>query len=214
MKKILALAVAAVALSGSAFAQTGTVTQGNNSVTSGTITIKGTVVVPIEATVIDGDINFANIMRGASTIVSPQTSNIDAQPNPNAGKVGIVGDVGDPITVTVPASIVLTTTAYGGNDNTMDWLTVDDVNPAISYTSYLPTWVPQGSSVSPGTGAQTLGDDNSDVNGGLTYNTFPTTSSDALGAGYVWVGGKVTASATQQRGLYTGTITVTAAYTN
>jgi hypothetical protein len=39
-------------------------------------------------------------------------------------------------------------------------------------------------------------------------------ASDGLGQVYVWVGGSVTPTATQQRGSYSGTFTVSAAYSN
>jgi hypothetical protein len=39
-------------------------------------------------------------------------------------------------------------------------------------------------------------------------------NSDGLGQAYLWVGGSVTPTATQQRGTYSGTFTVSAAYSN
>jgi hypothetical protein len=39
-------------------------------------------------------------------------------------------------------------------------------------------------------------------------------ASDGLGQAYIWIGGTVTPSATQQRGSYSGTFTVSAAYSN
>jgi hypothetical protein len=47
----------------------------------------------------------------------------------------------------------------------------------------------------------------SDVSGDGTNN-------DGLGQLYMWIGGSVSPSATQQRGSYTGTFTVSAAYSN
>jgi hypothetical protein len=40
------------------------------------------------------------------------------------------------------------------------------------------------------------------------------TNNDGLGQAYVWIGGSVTPAATQQRGSYSGTFTVSAAYSN
>ncbi|MDB5034051.1 MAG: hypothetical protein JWQ98_1292, partial [Chlorobi bacterium] len=40
------------------------------------------------------------------------------------------------------------------------------------------------------------------------------TNSDGLGQVYLWIGGSVSPTATQQRGNYTGTFTVSAAYSN
>lgn len=37
---------------------------------------------------------------------------------------------------------------------------------------------------------------------------------DGLGQAYVWIGGSVTPAATQQRGSYSGTFTVSASYSN
>ena len=39
-------------------------------------------------------------------------------------------------------------------------------------------------------------------------------SSDGLGQAYVWIGGSVTPTAVQQRGSYSGSFTVSAAYSN
>jgi hypothetical protein len=39
-------------------------------------------------------------------------------------------------------------------------------------------------------------------------------NSDGLGQVYVWIGGSVTPTATQQRGSYSGSFTVSAAYSN
>jgi hypothetical protein len=40
------------------------------------------------------------------------------------------------------------------------------------------------------------------------------TSNDGLGQAYLWIGGTVTPTATQQRGVYSGTFTVSASYSN
>jgi hypothetical protein len=39
-------------------------------------------------------------------------------------------------------------------------------------------------------------------------------NSDGLGQAYLWIGGSVSPSATQQRGTYSGSFTVSAAYSN
>jgi hypothetical protein len=211
MKKILALAVAAVALSGSAFAQTPTI--GTNTlmstVTSGPVTITGTVVVPLEATVLDGNINFAQINRGGIATVNPANDAINNVNPPDAAKVAFVGDRGDNIAVTLTNSVLATTNGGGhgiGNPATMAWTTT---------ATYRDAWVPQGGSTPFLSGATlTLGDDNSDLGTGLTYGGVASTGNDGNGAMFVWLGGSVTADANQQRGVYTGTITVTGTYNN
>ncbi len=136
-------------------------------------------------------LSFGTISKGATATVEASSA--------DAAAVTFSGDEGDNITVTVPATATISTTSGDGADMTVS------INRAglLAHTSDA-----QGSAstldASSGTATTALSDDNGG-NG---------TNNDGLGQSYLWIGGSVTPTATQQRGVYSGTFTVSAAYSN
>ncbi len=177
---LLAALVAFVVLSNGSFAQSASL--------NGTATI----VTPITASA-TAPLAFGTITKGATASVSAD--------NASAAAFNFSGDERDNITVTVPASLTISTASGAGGS-----MTVTLNRAAMRYTP-LGNITPNGAQsvdASSGTVAVDLSMDNQ---GNATNN-------DGLGQAYLWIGGSVSPAATQQRGSYSGTFTVSAAYTN
>jgi hypothetical protein len=193
MKKILAIAaLAAVALSGSAFAQ-------NSSSASSSVT--STVQVPIQILNQQG-LNFgSNLARTVNTTIAPTST--------QSARFFVLGDAGDNVSFNVDPVVVLLIDPYvnaqalagvnavGGQSTTMNVTTsatIRHINDAATSIPIIPNPYPLST---PGPGGNDGG-------------------AQAAGNGqmYVYVGGSVTPSATQQRGSYSGVLNVAVNYAN
>lgn len=149
-----------------------------------------TIVTPITAAA-TAPLAFGSITKGSTTSI-PATS-------ASAGAVTLSGDQGDNVIVSVPASVMISTTSGQGADMNV---TIDR-GTLRSHTANA-----QGSATqlnaSSGSATVALSIDNQ----GNAVNN------DGLGQAYLWIGGTVTPTDTQQRGSYSGTFTVSAAYSN
>lgn len=137
------------------------------------------------------NIDFGTITKGEEAAVLSSSA--------SAGTIAFSGDAADDITVTVPASFDISTTSGAGATMTVSITRAT----MLSHTADV-----QGSAVTmdASSGSATValsGDAGGDG-----------TDADGLGQVYIWFGGTVTPLATQQRGTYTGTVTISAAYSN
>jgi len=162
----------------------------NGFAQSATVTATATIVTPISATA-TAPLAFGTINKGATASVAANSS--------SAASVTFSGDESDNITITVPASVTISTTSGAGASMNVT------INRAALRGN---TSNSQGNATSldasSGSVAMNL---SGDASGDGVNN-------DGLGQAYVWIGGSVTPSATQQRGSYSGTFTVSAAYSN
>lgn len=138
-----------------------------------------------------GDVAFGTISKGAqATVLSSDAA---------AGTIAFSGDAEDNVTISVPATFTISTTSGAGASMTV----------TITRASML-------SNTSDNQGAATT----MDASSGSATVALSTdaggngTGADGLGQVYTWFGGTVTPTATQQRGTYSGTVTITAAYSN
>ncbi len=134
---------------------------------------------------------FGTIAKGStSTVLATSAS---------AAAVTLSGDEGDNIVITVPASLTISTLAGSGATMNVsigrNALRANTNNAQANATQL---------DASSGTATLALSADHQ----GNAIN------SDGLGQAYVWIGGSVTPGAMQQRGTYSGTFTVSAAYSN
>ncbi len=155
-------------------------------------TSSATITTPITASA-TAPLAFGTITKGATATV--------AADNVSAAAFNFSGDERDNITVTVPASLSIATTAGAGGSMTV---TLNRAAMRYSPLGNIPANGAQSVDASSGTVAVDLSMDNQ---GNATNN-------DGLGQAFMWIGGSVTPAATQQRGSYSGTFTVSAAYTN
>jgi hypothetical protein len=157
---------------------------------SASVTSTATIVTPVTA-VATAPLAFGTITKGATATVASTAA--------AAGAVTFSGDDADNLTVTIPATASISTTSGAGASMTV---TISRASLRSGVTNA------QGSATaldaSSGTATANLSTDAS----GDGVN------SDGLGQLYVWIGGTVAPTATQQRGNYTGTFTVSAAYSN
>lgn len=175
-----------------AFATIALASFGSANAQSASITSTATIVTPITATA-TAPLAFGTITKGATATVASSTS--------SAGAVTFSGDERDDITVTIPATATIATTSGAGSN-----MTVTLTRNAIRYS-------PLGNI--PPNGAQTVDASSGTVTVGLSMdNQGDAVNNDGLGQAYLWIGGTVTPTATQQRGSYSGTFTVSAAYSN
>ena len=157
---------------------------------SATVTSTATIVTPIAATA-TAPLAFGTISKGATASVAANSS--------SAGAVTFSGDEGDNITITVPASVSIATTSGSGAS----------MNVSINRSAlrgHTTNAQGSGTTLDASSGSVTT-PLSSDASGDGTNN-------DGLGQLYMWIGGSVSPTATQQRGSYTGTFTVSAAYSN
>ncbi len=156
---------------------------------SATVTSTATIETPISASAFS-NLAFGTITKGATATVASSSS--------SAGGVLFSGDEGDNISITVPATATISTSSGDGASMTVTInrgsLRVNTSNDQENAESF---------DASNGTATTALSGDEGG-NG----------SSDGLGQAWLWIGGSVAPSATQQRGVYTGTFTVSAAYSN
>jgi hypothetical protein len=193
MKAIAMIALAVVAMTGTAMAQ-------NSASASSAVT--GTVQVPLTMVNQQG-LNFGNnLQRSTMSSISVNSA--------QAARFFIQGDAGDRVAFTIPPTVTLTlnstetqtlagVNAVGGQGTTLTVIThgkINTVNNPAGAVEILPA--PDELS---------------------TPGTNPTFGGDGVvGSGtgqlYLFIGGDVTPSATQQRGAYAGTINVSVNYSN
>lgn len=160
---------------------------------SASLNSSATIVTPISATAV-APLAFGTISKGSMASVTATSS--------SAAAVSFSGDESDNITVTIPSTVTIATTSgeAGGS------MTVTLNRAAIRYT-------PLGNI--PPNGAQSVDASSGSVNVGLSMdNQGNAVNNDGIGQAYLWIGGSVTPAAAQQRGSYSGTFTVSAAYSN
>ena len=137
------------------------------------------------------DLAFGTISKGATaTVLSSDAA---------AGTIAFSGDADDNVTVSVPETFEITTTSGAGAS-----MTVTIARASMLSNTSSDQGTASATDASSGTATVALSTDA----GGDGVTT------DGLGQVYTWFGGTVTPSATQQRGTYNGTVTVTASYSN
>lgn len=154
------------------------------------VTSTATIVTPITAAV-TSPLAFGTITKGSLTTI-PATS-------ASAAAVTFSGDEGDNVVVTVPATLQIATLAGSGSG-----MTVAIDRSALRTNSTNSQGTATLLNASAGSATVTL---SADAQGDTQKN-------DGLGQTYLWIGGSVTPGATQQRGTYSGTFTISAAYSN
>lgn len=159
---------------------------------SASVNSTATIVTPISAAA-TAPLAFGTITKGSSATVAASTT--------SAGAFNFSGDESDNITVTIPSTVVISTTSGAGANMTV---TLD--RAGLRYT-------PLGNI--PSNGAAVVDASSGSATVALSMdNQGNAVNSDGLGQAYLWIGGSVTPSATQQRGSYSGSFTVSAAYSN
>ncbi len=159
---------------------------------SATVTASATIVTPITATA-TAPLAFGSISRGATATVAATSA--------SAAAVTFSGDESDNITIAMPATATISTTSGAGGS-----MTVTINRAGLRYT-------PLGNI--PSNGAAVVDASSGSATVALSMdNQGDAVNNDGLGQAYIWIGGSVTPSATQQRGSYTGTFTVSASYSN
>jgi hypothetical protein len=154
------------------------------------VTSSATIVTPITATA-TAPLAFGTISKGS-------TSSVDATSS-SAAAVTFSGDESDNITISVPSSVSIATTSGAGATMTVT------VNRAAL----------RGNTINAQGSASVLDASSGAVTAALSGDgAGDGVNNDGLGQLYVWIGGAVTPSTTQQRGSYSGTFTVSAAYSN
>lgn len=149
-----------------------------------------TIVTPITAAV-TAPLAFGSITKGSTTSI-PATS-------ASAAAVTLSGDQADNVIVSIPASVVISTNSgAGGNLN----VTIDRGT------------LRKNTSNAQGSATQLNASSGSATVALSTDNQGDAVNNDGLGQVYLWIGGSVTPDDTQQRGSYSGTFTVSAAYSN
>ncbi len=159
---------------------------------SASVTSSATIVTPITAAA-TAPLAFGTITKGATATVAANSS--------SAGAFNFSGDEADNITVSVPATVVISTTSGAGAN-----MTVTLARNAMRHTGLVNVPSNGASAVDASSGTVTVA--LSSDNQGAGEN------GDGLGQAYMWIGGSVTPAATQQRGSYSGTFTVSAVYSN
>ena len=157
---------------------------------SASVTSTATIVTPITAQA-TAPLAFGTISKGSTASV--------AATNASAGAVTFGGDESDNITITVPATATIATTSGAGSSMTVT------INRA-ALRAHTTSTQASASALDASSGSATTAL-SSDAGGNGTNN-------DGLGQLYLWIGGSVTPTATQQRGAYSGSFTVSAAYSN
>ncbi|MEP7217798.1 MAG: DUF4402 domain-containing protein [Bacteroidota bacterium] len=165
---------------------------GLNAVAQTSVTSSATVTTPIVGTA-TAPLAFGTVTKGQANTVAETVG--------GAGAFNFSGDESDNVIVTVPASATLNTTSGDGSATLS--VTLDRANMIANSTDNVQANATQ-SDASSGTVTVALSAD-ADGNG---------TGSDGLGQAYLWIGGSVTPDATQQRGVYSGSFSVSAAYSN
>jgi hypothetical protein len=159
---------------------------------SAAVSSTATIVTPISATA-TAPLAFGTISKGATATVAATAA--------NAAAVNFSGDESDAISITVPPTVTISTSSGAGGSMTV---TLD--RSGIRYTP-LGNIPPNGASVVDASSGSVTVNLSMDNQGNATNN-------DGLGQAYIWIGGSVTPATNQQRGSYSGTFTVSAAYAN
>lgn len=154
------------------------------------VTASANIVVPVTVTA-TAPLAFGSVTRG-TTFTIPATS-------ASAGALIFSGDAGDQITISIPATATITTTSGGGGS-----MTVTITRNALRHRKTNDQTSATNLNASSGTATVNLSGDGS--GDGVNH--------DGLGQHYLWIGGTLTVPATQQRGGYSGTFTVSAVYSN
>lgn len=154
------------------------------------LTSSATIETPITATGLSG-LNFGTVVRGATTSIPASHS--------GAALIRIDGDPLDNVSVTIPEHFTVRTSSGNGGQMTVS-LRLRDVRYSTTNIQNLATRVDilnvqvPGTLVAPLSAADVL-------NGSLGYL-------------YIWLGADLTPAQFQQRGVYSGTLSVQAAYSN
>jgi hypothetical protein len=156
---------------------------------SASVTSTATIETPISASALS-NLAFGTISKGATATVASSSS--------SAGSVLFSGDEGDNITITVPATATISTSSGAGASMTV---TINRGGLAVNTSNDQNN--ANALDASSGTATTALSGDE----GGNEV-------ADGLGQAWLWIGGSVSPTSTQQRGVYTGTFTVSAAYSN
>jgi hypothetical protein len=183
--QVLKIAIAAC-IAGALFAGGNACAQTSQNVSS-----TATVVTPIAGGA-TAALAFGAVTKGqANTIVATAET---------AGAFYFSGDESDNLTLTVPASVTLNTTSGAGG--------------SLAVTLGRSTMV-VNSIGNVHAGATTADASSGSVTIPLSADAAGNgTAADGLGQVYIWIGGSVIPSATQQRGSYSGTFLVNASYSN
>ena len=162
----------------------------NAQTASTSVKSTATIVTPLTATT-TAPLAFGTITKGQKATIGVTES--------NAASFYFSGDESDEIAITIPGEVTISTTSGEGSSMTVSLNRSnvrtndrDDQNSAKSVN------------FSSGNATSELSED--DKGNGE--------KKDGLGQLYVWIGGEVTPAASQQRGNYEGTFTVSAAYSN
>jgi hypothetical protein len=157
---------------------------------SASVTSTATIVTPLTAAA-TAPLAFGTITKGSTATIGADGA--------AAGGFSFSGDEADNITISIPSTLAISTTSGAGASMTVTL----NRSGLRKHTASA-----QGSSTaldaSSGSATTAL---STDASGDGVNN-------DGLGQLYLWIGGAVTPTATQQRGNYTGTFTVSAAYSN
>jgi hypothetical protein len=157
---------------------------------SASVTSTATIVTPITASAM-APLAFGTITKGSMATVPPTSS--------QAAEVNFSGDEADNITISVPGTATISTTSGAGSNMTV---TINRAALRANTTDTKASATALDASSGSATTALSADASGDGVN------------SDGLGQVYVWIGGSVTPAATQQRGSYSGSFTVSAAYSN
>ncbi len=162
----------------------------NAQTASTSVKSTATIVTPLTATT-TAPLAFGTITKGQKA-----TINADAS---NAGAFYFSGDAEDEITISIPSEVTISTTSGAGASMTV---TLNRSGVRMNDKNQIPS-----SKTKDFSSGSTTGELSKDNQGDGTHF-------DGLGQLYVWIGGEVTPAASQQRGSYEGTFTVSAAYSN
>jgi hypothetical protein len=202
MKKFLTIAAMAALVSGSAFAQVNTTEE-----TSITINSSAHVYVPLHAAFYNNQssLDFGAMNRGTLVDIWASQGN-----GTQAALFTIEGDADDEIAITIPTTFNLDWAGgYGGNaNNRIVASTLTASSDSKTRVTNLPGGFPNGGTpqYTSGTPINLSHDADGTATGGAS-------AVDNLGQLFVSVGARAQASATQQRGPYSGTLTINMDYT-
>ena len=157
---------------------------------SASVNSSATIETPISASA-TAALAFGTITKGATATVASTAA--------SAAGVTFSGDEGDNITISVPSSATINTTAGAGASMAV---TISRSTLRVNTTGTQGT----ASALDASSGSATTV-----LSGDAGGNG---TGSDGLGQTYLWIGGTVSPATTQQRGVYSGSFTVSAAYSN
>jgi hypothetical protein len=154
------------------------------------VTANAMVVSPVNGTALSS-LDFGTLPQGTTTHVEASGS--------GACALLLSGDAADHVSVQIPQQATLSTTSGGGSSMTIN---LDLANLRAGSSSD----ASDAESVDASEGTATIqlsADDQGNE-----------TAGDGIGQAYVWIGGSASPAATQQQGAYSGTFTVSVAYTN